>query len=176
MAALASRRSASAEPTTLRDRVDHRCEIGDVLGKPNLGDASDARSCKMVEIDGGRAPGNDWKDDIRTGPAAREGRMRISDLEIVVEVVTETAQSDAPRGIRAEVAKRRVIGRTIVTDAIRRIEAEIGVMLFEADSLSLTPSGMALAEHGPAFLEAQRIFIEFIQRGRRRNRSENPND
>ena len=102
--------------------------------------------------------------------------MRISDLEIVVEVVTETAQSGTPRGIRAEVAKRRGIGRTIVTDAIRRIEAEIDVILFEADSLSLTLSGMALAEHGPAFLEAQRIFIKFIQRGRRCNRSENPND
>ena len=101
--------------------------------------------------------------------------MRFIDLEIVVDVVTETLLTKAPRGARIEIAKRRGINRSIVTDAIRRIESEMGVSLFEPDSVTLTPSGQAMAEHGPQFIEAQRIFVKFVKTGRRRTRSENPN-
>ncbi|WP_294537567.1 hypothetical protein [uncultured Rhodoblastus sp.] len=101
--------------------------------------------------------------------------MRLIDLEIVIDVVTGTNKSKSPRGVRNEVAKRRGLGRSIVTDAIRRVEANMGVSLFESDSVTLTPSGKAMADHGPPFIETQRIFVEFVQKGHLRVRSENPN-
>jgi Mn-dependent DtxR family transcriptional regulator len=102
--------------------------------------------------------------------------MRFSDLEIVIDVVIETDKSEAPRGVRSEIAKRRGIGRSIVTDAIRRVEKKMAVALFESDSVTLTRSGRAMADHGPRFIETKRIFLEFVQKGRRPIRSENPND
>ena len=85
--------------------------------------------------------------------------MRFIDLEIVIEVVKETKTSERPRGARAEIAKRRGIARSIVTEAIGRIEVEMEASFFEPNSLTLTPSGEALAHHGPRFIESQQIFL-----------------
>jgi hypothetical protein len=102
--------------------------------------------------------------------------MRFLDLEIAIEVAVETVKRPTHRGVRAEVADRRKIGRTIVTDAIKRIEAEIGVSLFESDKVTLTRNGHALAYHGPRFTEAKGILFEWIVEGRNPSRSENPNE
>ena len=98
-------------------------------------------------------------------PSNREGNVRMVDIQMVWDTVIATIEK--PRGARRRTAIKHGVVPATITEAIRRFEAAMDVMLFSDDPIEgsdpLTAHGYAFARHGSTFLDSYQILRKFVQ-------------
>jgi DNA-binding transcriptional LysR family regulator len=102
--------------------------------------------------------------------AGQVGRARSRDEDqAIIEI--ETRELEYFVAVAEELhfgraAERLLIGQPALSKAIRRIEARLGEQLFERTSrhVRLTPSGLALRDHGRSALEAVNLAVRSARR------------